>query len=91
MYIFLAGCLEDGLSKDEVEEAIRDYEHRCSQHYQREDYYEEVVFSLTRNTRREIMVILEYEGGQDWWVTQAKEVRATLREQCFERRGRRFR
>ena len=87
MFVFLPGCLEDGLNKREVEEAIRDDEQRCSQQYRRDGYIEIVVFSSTREQRREIMVLLEYEGGQRWWVAKAKEVPATLRSRCFQRRG----
>lgn len=86
MYIFLPDYLEDGLNEGEVKEAIGDDERRCSQRYGRDGYIEIVMFSITKNSRREIMVVLEYEGGQTWYVMKAKEAKANLRRNCFQRR-----
>ena len=56
MYVFLSECLEDGLNRSEVEEALRDGDQRCSQCYTRDDYIEIIVFSVTRNRGREIYI-----------------------------------
>jgi hypothetical protein len=86
--IFVDGSLEAGLEKNEVENALRDDERRCSKHDP--DAGELIIFCFLRQKRKVIMIITEEPRGQTWWVVLARVANAAQREmwrECLEKRA----
>jgi hypothetical protein len=90
MFIIFPESLENGLQEDEVRKALRDYDQRCGK-YDPDHEEQLIVLSAVGNEQRVILVVLEFLGGQQWWVFQAKaanEDQTQVWKKCIEKRKR---